>query len=137
MKIISKSEEQTKKIASEFAKKLNGGEVVELIGDLGSGKTTFVRGIVEAMNGKVRVKSPTFTIMNEYPVEKGAIKRVVHLDLYRFEKTEHLDVLALDDERREDSIIFIEWPNAVDVTFNHTYKIFFNFIDENTREIKW
>ncbi|MEK7183254.1 MAG: tRNA (adenosine(37)-N6)-threonylcarbamoyltransferase complex ATPase subunit type 1 TsaE [Patescibacteria group bacterium] len=114
MTYTTHSAEETQKVAAGFAKTLKGGEFVSLIGDLGAGKTTFTRGLVEALGGTVRVKSPTFTVMNEYPVEAGSIKRVVHIDFYRFTETAELTALALEDERRPDTVILAEWPNALD-----------------------
>ena len=107
------SAEETQKIAADFAKTLKGGEFISLIGDLGAGKTTFVRGLVEALGGTVRVKSPTFTVMNEYPVDFGAIKRVVHIDFYRFSDASELSALSLEDERRPDTVIVAEWPDVL------------------------
>ena len=107
------SAEETQKIAADFAKTLKGGEFISLIGDLGAGKTTFVRGLVEALGGTVRVKSPTFTVMNEYPVDFGAIKRVVHIDFYRFSDASELAALSLEDERRPDTVIVAEWPDVL------------------------
>lgn len=130
------SEIETRGLAARFAASLRGGEVVELEGDLGSGKTTFVRGVAEALGAKVRVKSPTFTIMNEYPVAHGSIKRMIHLDLYRFESDSQIEALALDDYRRPDTVIFIEWPDKLsDNQLAATHKIKFKFIDEQTRQI--
>lgn len=114
MTYTTHSAEETQKIAAEFAATLKGGEFISLIGDLGAGKTTFVRGLVEALGGTVRVKSPTFTVMNEYPVDAGAIKRVVHIDFYRFTDATELEALSLDDERRPDTVILAEWPNVLD-----------------------
>ncbi|MFH1711996.1 MAG: tRNA (adenosine(37)-N6)-threonylcarbamoyltransferase complex ATPase subunit type 1 TsaE, partial [Patescibacteria group bacterium] len=109
----TKSEVETKGLAAVFAKELKGGEVVELVGDLGSGKTTFVRGVVEALGSSARVKSPTFTILNEYPIDQGMIKTIAHLDLYRFESADQLEGIGLDDYRKSDTVIFIEWPENV------------------------
>ena len=134
---VTASEEETKKLAADFASKLSGGEFVELIGDLGSGKTTFVRGAVEAMGSSARVKSPTFTVMNEYPVEGKTIKRVAHLDLYRFEDPVQLEALALEDYKRADTVVFIEWPDIFEkpmITAQH--RIEFEFVDETTRKIR-
>lgn len=111
---VAQSPEDTMAIAADFAKSLKGGEFISLIGDLGAGKTTFVRGLVEALGGQVRVKSPTFTVMNEYPVEAGNIKRVVHIDFYRFSDSSELDALSLEDERRPDTVILAEWPNILE-----------------------
>lgn len=113
MTITTNSAEETQQVAKEFASTLKGGEVISLIGDLGAGKTTFVRGLVEALGGTARVKSPTFTVMNEYPVEAGPIRRVVHIDFYRFENENELPALSLDDERRSDTVILAEWPNVL------------------------
>lgn len=113
MTYTSSSAEETQKIAAEFAATLMGGEFVSLIGDLGAGKTTFTRGLVEALGGTVRVKSPTFTVMNEYPVDHGTIKRIVHIDFYRFTDQEELSALSLEDERRPDTVILAEWPDAL------------------------
>lgn len=136
-KKITKSEKETRQVAAKFARKLKGGEVIELIGDLGSGKTTFVRGVAEALGSKARVKSPTFTIMNEYPVDHKKIRRIIHIDLYRFDNSSQLEALEMNDYKRKDSVTFIEWPDILDDTdFNATHKIEFEFVDESTRKIK-
>lgn len=134
---ITNNEEETRKLAATFASQLQGGELVELIGDLGSGKTTFVRGIAESFGAEVRVKSPTFTVMNEYPVNHSRIKRIIHIDFYRFQDPTQLEALALGDYRNVDTIIFIEWPDIFGtsaVTATDTIK--FEFVDENTRRIE-
>ncbi|MDQ5952187.1 MAG: tRNA threonylcarbamoyladenosine biosynthesis protein TsaE [Patescibacteria group bacterium] len=133
---ISYSAEDTQKLAAEFAKSLKGGEFISLIGDLGAGKTTFTRGLVEALGGTVRVKSPTFTVMNEYPVDAGAIKRVVHIDFYRFSDASELEALSLEDERRPDTVILAEWPDALrDVDFDPDIRIYMSHKDGDGREI--
>lgn len=104
---------ETQAMAAEFAATLHGGELILLIGDLGAGKTAFVQGLATALGVTARVTSPTFSIMNEYPADRGAIRRVVHLDLYRFTNENELRALALDDERRPDSVMLIEWPNVI------------------------
>lgn len=133
---ITKTEEETKALAADFASGLKGGEVVELRGDLGSGKTTFVRGVVEALGSSARVKSPTFTVMNEYPVDQKNIKTVAHLDLYRFDYTEQIEALALEDYRNDKTIIFVEWPQKVDDgALQPSHTIDFEFVDNVTRKI--
>lgn len=106
--------EETKTIATTVAATLKGGELIFLIGDLGAGKTTFVQGLAAALGANTRVTSPTFSIMNEYPCSKGSIRRLVHLDLYRFTDASELSALALEDEKRPDTVIVIEWPNAIE-----------------------
>jgi tRNA threonylcarbamoyladenosine biosynthesis protein TsaE len=132
----TKNEDETLALAGEFAKTLKGGEVIELVGDLGSGKTTFVRGIVVALGSSVRVKSPTFTILNEYPVNHESIKRIVHIDLYRFKDASELEALALDDYRCDDTVILIEWPRILgESIFKEVKEVDFEFMDESTRSI--
>jgi tRNA threonylcarbamoyladenosine biosynthesis protein TsaE len=136
--MIVKSLEETKKFAQHLVQELKGGEVILLRGDLGSGKTTFVRFVAELLNIDVKVKSPSFSVMNEYPVQHRTITRILHLDLYRFNDAEHLQALALEDELRLDTVIFIEWPDAVDaLPIEATKTIEFTFIDESTREISY
>ncbi len=126
MKHTSKSEKETRKLAAKFAKDLKGGEVVELVGDLGSGKTTFVRGVAEALGAKARVKSPTFTIMNEYPARHKSIKRIIHIDLYRFKDPAELRALELEDYFDGETVVFIEWPDVFhEQVINGTHAIRF------------
>lgn len=136
MQYTSTSTAETQKIAADFAAQLKGGEFISLIGELGAGKTTFVRGLVEALGGTARVKSPTFTVMNEYPVSCGAIKRVIHIDFYRFTDQAELSALELEDERRPDTIILAEWPNVVDgLEIDPDIQINFQHLDLDKRSI--
>lgn len=136
MNYTSKSELETKEIAAEFAVKLQGGEVIELVGDLGVGKTVFVRAIVETLGSEVRVKSPTFTIMNEYPVDGDRVKRVIHIDLYRFKDESQIRALELDDYISNDSVVCIEWPDVFGKSpFDTDYRVNIDHVDENTRRI--
>jgi len=111
--VVSHSTEETKAIAAELAKTLKGGEVIALVGELGAGKTTFAQGLVSALGSTARVKSPTFTVMNEYRIDvpNTKITRVVHVDFYRFSDEKELGALSLEDERRPDTVILAEWPN--------------------------
>jgi tRNA threonylcarbamoyladenosine biosynthesis protein TsaE len=140
--MITHSAEETKAIAVDLAKTLKGGEVIALVGDLGAGKTTFAQGLVAALGSSARVKSPTFTVMNEYKIDrKGgvnnpAISRVVHVDFYRFSDEKELGALSLEDEKRPDTVILAEWPNIFkkdvlqpDITVTFVHK------GENEREI--
>ncbi len=114
---VTHSAEETKAVAADLAKTLKGGEFVALVGDLGAGKTTFAQGLVAALGSSARVKSPTFTVMNEYRIDgegrglNPAIKRVVHVDFYRFSDEKELGALSLEDEKRPDTVILAEWPN--------------------------
>ena len=105
-KHTSRSVEDTTKLATRIADTLEGGEVIVLDGDLGAGKTTFTKGLAEALGIKDQVTSPTFTIMNVY--EDGKFK-LNHLDMYRIESEDELYELGVEDAMTEDTITVIEW----------------------------
>lgn len=105
------SEIETKQLAADFAKNLRGGEVIFLTGDLGSGKTTFVRGVAESFGFRDPVRSPSFTIVNRYHISHGDIKQILHIDFYRIDDPSEIVPLALEEEfGRTDTVSFIEWP---------------------------
>lgn len=114
MRYESHSEEETKKIAADFARNLIGGEVVFLQGELGSGKTTFVRGVAEAFGFHEPVRSPSFTIVNRYPVSHDTVKQILHVDFYRIDDPSEIPPLALEEEvGHSDTVTFIEWPEIL------------------------
>lgn len=99
---LSHSEAETRELGRKFAEKLEPGICVLLYGDLGAGKTVFVRGVGEAL-GIRGVRSPSFTLINEYESDSGL--NVIHADLYRLE-----DASSLGLEEYEDSVLLVEWP---------------------------
>lgn len=112
---ISRSPEETAQIAQEFARHVQGGDVVVLMGDLGAGKTTFAQAFARSLGVTARVKSPTYTVLQEYIADFQNIRRFVHLDLYRFSRAEELAALELDTYRSADTVMMIEWPERVGV----------------------
>ncbi len=135
--ILTKSSDETKAVAAHVARNLIGGEFIALIGDLGAGKTTFTQGLVAALGSVARVKSPTFTVMNIYDVQgHPSIKRVVHCDFYRFTKAEELGALELDEYRMPDTVIVVEWPNALPtVDWSPSYIVTLEHKDERSRTV--
>ena len=105
----SSSAEETERIAAELAAELEPGDVVTISGELGSGKTTFVRGACRALGVTQKVTSPTFTIGHRY---EGRVP-VSHLDLYRFTNVSHAEWGDLEPYF-DDAIAFVEWPEAGD-----------------------
>jgi tRNA threonylcarbamoyladenosine biosynthesis protein TsaE len=103
----SSSPEETEAIAARLAQELVLGDVVLVDGELGSGKTTFVRGAARALGVQGPVTSPTYTIGHRY---KGRVD-VSHLDLYRFEGMSNAEWGDLE-EYFENAIVFVEWPEA-------------------------
>jgi tRNA threonylcarbamoyladenosine biosynthesis protein TsaE len=98
---------ETEALAAELADGLAPGDVVLVSGELGAGKTTFVRGAARALGVRVAVTSPTFTIARRY--EDGRVP-VSHLDLYRLEGLGAEEPDLLDEELAADRVAFVEWP---------------------------
>lgn len=103
------SPEETEALAAGLAARLVEGDLVTVAGELGSGKTTFVRGACEALGVRERVTSPTYTIGHRYHVADGC--EVSHLDLYRFEGVSAAEWGDLEPYF-EGGIAFVEWPEA-------------------------
>ena len=132
--MIIKSEQEMLNFGKNFAKSLKN-HVIELIGDVGAGKTTFTRGLAEGLDIKEPITSPSFTISKSYPLpnHKG---HLIHYDFYRLPDPG----LMLDDLRENlespDNVIVIEWGKSIENTLpkNHT-KIEIKYNENNTREI--
>ncbi|MBU0535140.1 MAG: tRNA (adenosine(37)-N6)-threonylcarbamoyltransferase complex ATPase subunit type 1 TsaE [Patescibacteria group bacterium] len=131
MEIITHSTEETKKLASEIAEKTKLGDTLALYGDLGSGKTTFTRYLVESLGLKNRVQSPTFVIARKYG-------HVNHIDLYRIISEKEVGDLGIKEMiEDENSIMIIEWPElAENLLPENTIRIYFEYVDENSRKIR-
>ncbi len=114
-KIITGSEKETTEVAKSFAEKIKTGKVFALSGDLGAGKTVFVRGFLRGLGYKGRVNSPTFVLMKIYDIKRHPkIKQVCHIDAYRLENSADLEAIgALEYFKRKDTIVFIEWPEKI------------------------
>ena len=111
----SNSEDETRQIASVFANSLKAGAVLLLQGDLGAGKTAFVRGLAEGLGINTdEVTSPTFTLVHEY---RGGRLPLMHVDLYRLESAD-LDEIGLDQDVAAQGIIAIEWPERLSRAIN-------------------
>ena len=99
---------ETQALGQSFGVKVTAPTVIHLQGDLGSGKTTFIQGLVRGLGADVAVLSPTYTLVEEYTTEKG---QVHHLDLYRIAGAEEAESLGLRDRCGSDDIVLIEWPD--------------------------
>ncbi|MDD4332611.1 MAG: tRNA (adenosine(37)-N6)-threonylcarbamoyltransferase complex ATPase subunit type 1 TsaE [Patescibacteria group bacterium] len=122
-KIITNSSKETLAFAKNFAKKLKGGEVIGLVGDLGAGKTFFTQGVAKELGIKTKVNSPTFVIMKIYNSTSSAdglkaksskLKALVHIDAYRLKSGHDLEAIgALDYFGRPDTVVIIEWADKI------------------------
>lgn len=108
--LISISNKQTEKIASYIGQNLKGGEVIELISDVGGGKTTFVRGLVHGADSKDHVASPTFTICNVYKAPKFSI---CHFDFYRLNEAGLIEHELHETVDFNKDVTIIEWSDIV------------------------
>ncbi len=133
-KFISNSVEETEAIAGKIAKTTPLGTVIELIGDLGAGKTAFSKGFAKALGITSTVTSPTFALLNTY---QGDGVELNHFDLYRIEDEEELDLMGFQEIfYNNNAIHLVEWPQiAKNMLPQNRYVITINKIDDNSREI--
>ena len=110
MEYISNSCEETEKIAYDFSKKLQSGDVVCMYGDMGVGKTAFVHGLAKGLGINEPITSPTFTIVNEY---YGKFT-LYHFDVYRIDDPDEMYEIGYDDYIDGDGVCVIEWPQLID-----------------------
>ena len=133
------SEETTKELAKNFSDYLKGGEVIFLYGEIGVGKTTFVKYLINQFQIKKKletteVTSPTFNLLNEYELDNLIIK---HYDLFRLKDKSEVQNLDLFD-KNENTVILIEWPELIKKdNFKKTIDLMFNYENElNNRSVK-
>ena len=105
---VSESPDETRLIASEYAQSLPAGTVLSLIGDLGAGKTEFVKGLAIGLEVDSEVTSPTFTVVHEY---RGGRLALFHMDFYRLNEERELDEVGFDDYLMSGGVCAIEWGN--------------------------
>lgn len=123
-----------------LATKLNGGDILLLVGELGAGKTTLVKGLATGLKIQFEITSPTFTLMNTYPVDSDKIKTLVHIDTYRLKDEEELLEIGVEDYLgKTDTVCIIEWPEKIAGLLKgkkiKTIKI--SHLKENQRQIKF
>ena len=107
MKITLLNEQETEQFGAELWRILPKKCLVFLKGDLGAGKTTLTRGVLRAAGYTMAVKSPTYTLVEEYDMPDG---KVFHFDLYRIKDPEELEWIGMQDYLEQQSLCFIEWP---------------------------
>ena len=107
---ITKTPAETEAVGAAFAETLKGGDFVAMFGDLGAGKTAFVRGAMQTLGAGVRVQSPTYTIVNEYPAKTP----VYHFDMYRIDDEDALYSIGYYDYLASGGICFAEWCEKIE-----------------------
>jgi len=133
LRITTKNAEATIELAKHIGQRLKGGEVIELLSDLGGGKTTFVRGLADGLGSHDHVSSPTFKISNVYT---AIDKELHHFDFYRLSEPGIISAELSEIIGEPDKVIVVEWGAIVeDVLPDSRLKITFTMTGEHNRQI--
>ena len=134
IQIITNSFDKTQSLGEKTGKHLEPGTVLSLIGDLGSGKTTFVQGLARGLDvpDDYYITSPTYTLINEYPGRY----HLFHVDLYRIENHADFDDIGLYEILRSDGIVAIEWADKLPKDLLPEYlEIHIDILNDESRKI--
>ena len=141
--IITKNNQETKKIGFDIGQSLFGNEIISLEGDLGAGKTTLLQGLASGLGIKDIVNSPTFNILKRYnlknklPGQSIKLKYFYHIDAYRLNNSQDLKNLGWEEMiNNKNSVIAIEWAEKIkDILPPNIIQIKLKHIDEQARQI--
>ena len=141
---LSKSLEDTEKVAGIILDKakntpVDGALVISLSGNLGAGKTTLTQSIAKHLGISDHVKSPTFLIMETYPISFGRFHQLIHIDAYRIESPGEIKSLWFTDFIKDQgNLIILEWPEKIpSLVPENALRVNLSFIDKNIREISF
>lgn len=130
--ITTNSPEETEAVGEALGRRIPDGTVIAMYGDLGAGKTAFVRGLARGMGIDTRVSSPTFTIVNEY---QGA-RTLIHFDMYRLGSADELFDIGWEDYLARGAVCAVEWSeNVEDAFFGDEWKLTIEKLSETRRRI--
>lgn len=135
---ITENESETKQLGEAYAGKLKGGEILCLYGQLGSGKTTFTKGLAKGLGIESRLLSPTFIIVRHHHIQNKLFQTLYHLDLYRINNPKEALWIGLNDWlNKKENIIVIEWPEKLgEFLPKNRIDIYFKDLGDDKREIK-
>ncbi|MDR0303646.1 MAG: tRNA (adenosine(37)-N6)-threonylcarbamoyltransferase complex ATPase subunit type 1 TsaE [Chitinispirillales bacterium] len=132
--IISDSVSDTRNFGKKLAKSLKKGQIFALNGNVGCGKTEFIRGVLSELNPEISVLSPTFSIVNSYETKNFTIH---HFDFYRIKNAEEFIEIGFDEYLNENSVVFVEWAQMFkNVLGENCETVNFSAISENSRKIE-
>ncbi len=132
MSVITCSEAETADVGRDLARTLRAGDVVLLNGELGAGKTAFVRGLAEGFGVPPEdVSSPTFTLIQEY---RSGRMPLFHVDLYRLDDPREIEDLGIDEIAR-DGVMAIEWAEKLPRAIDGAIRVSIEYGEENSRTI--
>ncbi|MFH1714723.1 MAG: tRNA (adenosine(37)-N6)-threonylcarbamoyltransferase complex ATPase subunit type 1 TsaE [Elusimicrobiota bacterium] len=131
-RIVSHSVAETREVAGSFSQIIAKGDTILLIGDLGSGKTTFTKAVAKELGVKDIVRSPSFTLVNEYSGDYS----LAHFDFYRLDNDSQVEDLGWEEYINSNRVIIVEWADrAKSLWPEKRWEIYFKYLDENEREI--
>ena len=129
---FTRNEAETEALGARLAKSIDGGAVIAMYGDLGAGKTAFVRGMARGMGLDCRVSSPTFTIVNEYLGER----ELIHFDMYRLSSGDELFDIGWEDYISRGAVCAVEWSeNVEDAFYGDEIKLSIEKLSDTERKI--
>jgi tRNA threonylcarbamoyladenosine biosynthesis protein TsaE len=135
VELRTNSEGETRRLGEIIGRNLDQGDIVALIGDLGSGKTCMTKGMAKSLgvSDQYEITSPTFTIINEYP----GIVTFWHVDAYRLESSRDIIDAGFEDFFSSGGVVVIEWAEKIlDILPRNALFISFEYVDETTRVVR-
>lgn len=137
-KILTRNLNETRELAKLLAGEIRGGEIVCLSGDLGAGKTAFAQGLMEGLGVEGPYTSPTFAIMKAYNLNPNTynLETIYHIDVYRIEEKDLLDLGWKDFAGKKDTVTIVEWAEKIkNIIPKEAIWMEFKWLGENEREI--
>ena len=129
---VTQNTQETIKLGEHFATFVEKGDVFAFVGELASGKTTFIKGILKGLNYNKPVTSPTFTLVNEYDAKYP----VIHIDCYREDELDRWIKLGINDYMNEENLVIIEWADKIGSLLpSNTIYVQFSHKNVHSREI--
>jgi len=140
MEYFTEKSEETKEVGKELSRDLKPGGmalVFGLKGDLGAGKTTFLQGFAKGLGIRTRIISPTYVIMNRFPLKKGKFRNFYHIDCYRLESVKEMKALGFEEIIEDKkNIVCVEWPERIKrILPEGTVTIGFEILEGDKRRI--
>ena len=133
MEKISNSPENTEQFGFIFSKDINNGDVIAINGELGAGKTTFIKGVLKGLHYNKNVTSPTYTLVNEY----DAKFKIIHIDCYREQKLNRWLDIGIMDYLMGNNVVIIEWSEYIEkILPKNMIQINIDYISKFERKIK-
>lgn len=125
-------------LAKDFLNNLGNKNTVCLYGNLGTGKTSFVKSVAKNLGVQEEVTSPTFTIQKTYKLSHKKYKQLIHIDLYRIENPKEIEILKLEETVKDkNNLVFIEWAEKIDSHLEDPFvRVNIFYLDENSRDFE-